>query len=58
MLKFKNKHLKIKLMELIPYLTFNGNCNEAMEYYKAVLDGKFGMLVDQFDVQWMMSTPH
>lgn len=28
-------------MQLNPYLTFNGNCKEAMEYYKNVLGGEF-----------------
>ncbi len=28
-------------MKLNPYLTFNGNCRAAMEYYKSVLGGKF-----------------
>ena len=28
-------------MKLNPYLTFNGNCRAAMEYYKNVLGGEF-----------------
>ncbi len=28
-------------MDLNPYLTFNGNCKEAMEFYKNVLGGEF-----------------
>ena len=27
-------------MKLIPYLTFNGNCEEALSFYKTVFDGK------------------
>ncbi len=30
-------------MTLNPYLTFNGNCQEAMEFYKDCLGGKFLM---------------
>jgi len=44
MLKFKDKLLKIKKykqMKLNTYLTFNGNCREAMEYYKNILGGEF-----------------
>ncbi len=28
-------------MELNPYLTFNGNCREAMNFYKDIFGGKF-----------------
>lgn len=28
-------------MELNPYLTFDGNCNEAMNFYKNILGGEF-----------------
>ncbi len=28
-------------MKLNPYLTFNGNCEEAMNYYKDILGGEF-----------------
>lgn len=28
-------------MEFGPYLTFEGNCEEAMNYYKDILDGEF-----------------
>jgi len=28
-------------MELNPYLTFNGNCKEAMNFYKDILGGEF-----------------
>jgi len=44
MLKFKDKLFKIKKyihMKLNTYLTFNGNCRAAMEYYKNVLGGEF-----------------
>jgi PhnB protein len=30
-------------ISLMPYLNFNGNCAEAMEFYKSVLGGKLDM---------------
>jgi PhnB protein len=27
-------------MKLVPYLTFNGNCEEAMDFYKELLNGE------------------
>ena len=30
---------------LNPYLTFNGNCNEAMNYYKEILGGELSMII-------------
>jgi PhnB protein len=30
---------------LNPYLTFSGNCNEAMNYYKEVLGGELSMII-------------
>ncbi|MEK6155558.1 VOC family protein [Flavobacteriaceae bacterium 3-367] len=32
-------------MRFNPYLTFNGNCEEAMNFYKAVLNGEFTSLM-------------
>ena len=31
-------------MKLNPYLTFNGNCEEAMNFYKDVLDGEITIM--------------
>lgn len=31
-------------MQLIPYLTFNGNCEEALNYYAGILDGKVNIV--------------
>lgn len=33
------------------YLNFNGNCEEAFNFYK----DNFGMFIDKFGVNWMMS---
>lgn len=30
---------------LIPYLTFNGNCKEAMNYYKSIFGGELSLMV-------------
>ena len=30
-------------MKLNPYLTFNGNCEEAMNFYKDILGGEFSV---------------
>ncbi|QNP47266.1 VOC family protein [Diaphorobacter aerolatus] len=32
-------------MQLIPYLTFNGNCEEAMTFYAKVFGGKMGPIM-------------
>jgi PhnB protein len=32
-------------MKLNPYLTFNGNCREAMEFYRKVLGGQIVMML-------------
>lgn len=37
-------------------LSKNGNI--MMPFADAFWGGKFGMLVDQFGIQWMVSTPH
>jgi len=35
-------------MELMPYLQFQGNCEEALNYYKEILDGRIE-IVSRFD---------
>lgn len=35
---------------LNPYLNFNGNCEEAMNYYKSVFGGEFAMIMRYKDV--------
>ena len=32
-------------MQLIPYLTFNGNCEAAFKFYEKCLGGKIGMIM-------------
>ena len=36
-------------MEFGPYLTFEGNCEEAMNYYKDILDGEYIVLMRYSD---------
>jgi uncharacterized glyoxalase superfamily protein PhnB len=48
-------------MKLNTYLNFDGNCEEALKFYEKALGAKpvmmmrYGMLVDQFGVQWMVN---
>ena len=39
-IKTLNLKHKINIMKLNPYLAFNGNCEEAINFYKDVLDGE------------------
>src|SRR5215831_18386655 len=34
---------KTKMAQLGPYLKFNGNCRQALEFYKYVLGGQLGL---------------
>jgi PhnB protein len=36
----KQQHKTINHMKLTPYLTFNGNCEEALNFYSEVFDGE------------------
>jgi len=38
-------------MKFEPYLTFGGNCEEAMNYYKDILNGEFVVLMRYSDTQ-------
>ena len=40
-----------------PYLTFNGNCAEAFEFYKSVFGGEFAMLSHFSDVPQEQAFP-
>lgn len=44
-------------MQLNPYLTFNGNCEEAMNFYKDVLGGEFTMQMRYSEAPPEMPTP-
>jgi PhnB protein len=37
------------MLHPIPYLSFNGNCAEAMRFYERVLDGKLELLMRTAD---------
>ncbi|MDB5118853.1 MAG: glyoxalase [Sphingobacteriales bacterium] len=32
------------MKQINPYLTFNGNCEEAFNFYKSVFDGEFSYI--------------
>lgn len=38
------KAMKTKINKLIPYLNFEGNCEEALNYYKDILGGTVEIL--------------
>jgi uncharacterized glyoxalase superfamily protein PhnB len=59
-------------MQVNPYLFYNGNCEEALNYYQKALGARieakmpygktfwakgFGMCVDQFGIPWMVNCP-
>jgi PhnB protein len=41
----------------IPYLSFNGNCAEAMHFYEKVLNGKIEMMMKNADTPFAAQTP-
>ncbi|TFW07152.1 VOC family protein [Oxalobacteraceae bacterium OM1] len=41
----------------IAYLSFNGNCEDAMRFYAQALDGKLEALVRNADSPWAEQTP-
>jgi PhnB protein len=44
-------------MHPIPYLSFNGNCAEAMRFYERALGGKLELLVRNSDTPMAAQTP-
>jgi len=40
------------------YNSLSENGNTIMPFAEVFWGGKFGMFVDQFGIQWMVSTPH
>ena len=59
--KGTNVTLSLTIDENKAELVFNGlseKGNVLMPFAEVFWGGKFGMLVDQFDIQWMVSTPH
>jgi PhnB protein len=41
----------------IAYLSFNGNCEDAMRFYERALDGKLEKLIRNADSPWADQTP-
>jgi len=41
----------------IPYLSFNGNCEQAMRFYETALRGKLEKLVRNADTPWAYDVP-
>lgn len=41
----------------IPYLSFNGNCGDAMRFYETVLGGKLEKFVRNADTPWAFDVP-
>src|SRR5260370_14963800 len=44
-------------MQLNPYLTFNGNCEQAFKFYAEVLGGKIEMMRDHADTPMADQVP-
>ncbi|MFC4870196.1 VOC family protein [Negadavirga shengliensis] len=44
--------MKIQSIRLVPYLRFQGNCEEALGFYASILDGKF-TIEQKYDVPEM-----
>lgn len=42
-------------MKIIPNLSFNGNCLEALEYYKKIFDGEILQIVTYDEVNYKCS---
>lgn len=40
---------------LNPYLNFNGNARQAMEFYAYVFGGEFGMCADKYGASWLVN---
>jgi len=47
--------VKTNNLQPIPYLGFDGNCAEAMRFSPTFWAKKFGMLIDQFGVAWIIN---
>jgi PhnB protein len=45
------------MLQPIPYLSFNGNCAEAMRFYERVLGGKLELLLRNADTPMAAQTP-
>ncbi len=45
------------MLQPIPYLSFNGNCAEAMRFYERVLGGKLDLLLRNADSPMAAQTP-
>jgi PhnB protein len=45
------------MLHPIPYLSFNGNCTEAMRFYERALGGKLELLVRNADTPMAAQTP-
>ena len=43
---------------LAPYLTFQGNCREAMEFYHSVMGGELDLLMPEDDVRRVFDAAH
>jgi PhnB protein len=41
----------------IAYLSFNGNCDDAMRFYEQALDGKLETIIRNADTPWAAQTP-
>jgi PhnB protein len=41
----------------IAYLSFNGNCDDAMRFYEQALDGKLEAIIRNADTPWAAQTP-
>jgi PhnB protein len=44
MLNYKSNLNNITMTKLNPYLTFNGNCEEAFDFYKTIFGGEFAYM--------------
>jgi PhnB protein len=45
------------MLQPIAYLSFNGNCDEAMRFYERALDGKLEAIIRNADTPWAAQTP-
>lgn len=45
------------MLQPIPYLAFDGNCDEAMRFYERTLGGKLEKFVRNADTPWVYDVP-
>lgn len=45
------------MLQPIPYLSFNGNCEEAMRFYERALEGKLEKVLRHADTPWAFDVP-